>query len=107
MKVDTIKLITTKIITVLLLVGAYFALVDNQFQLSDLVVGAIISWVTLALNSEYSDQASTRNARQQQTAFDAGVSTPMPTVTTSAGPPASVTVTPNSAPVPPAEVGRG
>lgn len=94
MKVDTIKLISTKIITILLLVGAYFALVDNAFELSDLIVGAIISWVTLALNSEYSDQASTRNARQQQTAFDAGVQTPTPTVTATAGDPPTVTVEP-------------
>lgn len=92
MKVDTLKLLTTKIITILLLVGAYFALVDNAFELSDLIVGAIISWVTLALNSEYSDQASTRTARQQQASYDAGVQTPIPTVTASAGDPPTVTV---------------
>ena len=73
MKSDTIKLLSTKIITILLLVGAFYALVLYPIQLDDLINGAIISWVTLALNSEFSDQASTRNQRQQQSAFDSGL----------------------------------
>jgi hypothetical protein len=78
MKVDTTKLLATYLVTLVLLVAGFLALVWSPFELDDLVKGAIISWVTLALNSIYADNASTRTARQQQSAYNTGVQTPTP-----------------------------
>jgi len=75
------KQATTNLLSIMVLGGAFYALVIYEFQLDDLVVGAIISWVTLVLNSHFADAAASRQSRQQQAAYDSGVKTPTPEVT--------------------------
>ena len=71
-KVDTAKLLGNYTITVLLLVGVFYTYAVAGYDLGDLINGAIISWVTLALNSHFTDQAQTRTARAQEIAYGHG-----------------------------------
>ena len=84
MKTDSLRFVFTNLTTILLMGGVFYALVLYPYQLDDLVKGAMIGWVTLALNSIYNDQAVNRAAHQQQKAFDAGLAVPVPTVSTEA-----------------------
>ena len=73
MRTDTIKLWQTFVVTVGLLAGSFWALFLAPFETSELVIGAVIGWVTLSLNSLYADAASVRTARQQEASFDRGL----------------------------------
>jgi hypothetical protein len=94
MKSDTLKLVATYLIAVLVIAFGYYSLVLYPYQLDDLVKGAIIGFMSTAIVYVFSDQAATRNARQQEKAFDQGLMA-TPTITTDAGPPPSVTVEPS------------
>jgi hypothetical protein len=106
MQSDTVKLIFTFLIAIGVIGAGFYSLVIYPFQLDDLVKGAIISFMTLAMQAVFADQIAARVGHQQQNAFDAGLTaTPnsaMPTITTSAGPPATTTITPPEPVVAPA-----
>ena len=78
MRADTVKLIFTFFIAIFVLAAGFYSLVIYPFQLDDLVKGAIISFMTLAMQSVFADQVAARTGNQQQKAFDAGVLTPYP-----------------------------
>lgn len=105
MKADTVKLLFTYLIAVMVLVGTFYALVMYKFELSTLIQGALISWATLVLNNVFNDQVAARTSNQQQKAYDSGLQTPAPngqngqTVTATGGANPSVTVEP-APPVP-------
>lgn len=82
MRADTVKLLFTYLIAVLVLVGTFYALVIYKFELSTLIQGALISWATLVLNNVFNDQVAARTGSQQQKAYDSGLATPTPTVST-------------------------
>lgn len=98
MKSDLIKLVCTYIVTFMVMLMGFYALVLYQYALPELVQGAFISFMGAALAFVYGDQAATRATRSAQSSFDAGLAaTPndqMPTVTATTGPPAEVTVEP-------------
>jgi hypothetical protein len=77
-----------------ILAATYYALVIYPYALD----ADIKLWLTglsgAASTLIFSDQVSSRTARQGQAAFDKGVSTPTPTVTATGGDPPTVTVTP-------------
>lgn len=93
MQSDRIKLVFTFLIAIGVIAAGFYSLVLYPFQLDDLVKGAIISFMTLAMQSVFADQIAARVGNQQQNAFDAGL-TATPTVTTTTGPPATTTVSP-------------
>lgn len=95
MRTDLTKLIFTNLIAIGVIAAGFYSLVIYPFVLDDLVKGAIISFMTLALQSVFSEQIASRTGAQQQHAFDSGL-TATPTVTTSAGPPQTTTVTPGT-----------
>ena len=79
---ELIKLVSTHLIAVAVLAAGFYSLVIYPFVLDDLVKGAIISFMTLALQSVFGDQLASRVGHQQQSAFDSGLTaTPTSTVT--------------------------
>jgi hypothetical protein len=96
MRSDLTRLISTHLIAVGVIAAGFYSLVIYPFVLDDLVKGAIIGFMTLAMQSVFSEQVAARTGTQQQNAFDAGLTaTPasaMPTVTATAGPTPTATV---------------
>jgi hypothetical protein len=84
------------LVVLIVLAGGFYSLVVYPFVLDDLVKGAIIGFMGLALQWEFGTAIQAATARQQQNATDSGAAAGamVPTTTVSAGPPVTVTTTP-------------
>jgi ABC-type uncharacterized transport system permease subunit len=99
-KADMVKLLFTYTITLLILLGGFYALVIYKFDLDQLVKGALIGFMGMSINFLYGEQVSTRTSHQQAAATAASVNTVPngPTTTTATGGP-TPSVTVESAPI--------
>ncbi len=89
------------IISLAILAGTYYALVIYPFVLDSDVKLWLTALAGAATTFVYGDQVASRTARNTLNASDSGAAQALstPTVTTSAGPPATVTITPADPPV--------
>lgn len=92
MTIDTIRAVMTYLIAILILVGGFYALVIYPFVLDDLVAGAIISFMTLAVKFVFDGE----QAKAISNALTKAYLMPAPgqaeqTTTVSAGPPVTIT----------------
>lgn len=74
----------------------FYGLVLYEFALSDITQGFLISVGTLAANFVFGEALASAVGRRAQASFEAGSAASTSTVTTSAGPPATVTVEPST-----------
>ena len=72
---ETAKLLLTYLTALIILLAGFGSLVLYPYELDDLVKGAIIALMTLAAQHVFADSAATRVGRQQQVAFDSGMTT--------------------------------
>jgi hypothetical protein len=94
LKVDTIKALATYSFAFLIVGVAYHGLVLYQFELPELVQGALIAWGGSAIAFVFASETSKAASAATQRAYDKGLATPTPattTTTTTEGPPATST----------------
>ena len=92
----TVKTLATYAFAFAVLFVAYHGLVLYEFELPDLVQGALIAWAGSAIAFVFGQEIAKATAAASQRAYDKGVATPtLPstTTTTSEGPPATSTTT--------------
>jgi hypothetical protein len=104
MNVDTIKALFTYIIATLIILGGgamlFFTRLDPPESGSQNLALVVAGFIGAAVQFVFNRETQTQTARQSERATAAGVAS-QPTVTSTAGPPASTTVTP-AEPEPPA-----
>lgn len=78
MQIDTIRAVFTYVMALVVVVGggAFLLAVRNDTPPNDLITGAAISVVTLAVQFVFSKEQQTATARQSERAFLAGYSLP-------------------------------
>lgn len=96
MKQETLKWIIGTAFAAFVFFSGFYGIVLYEYALDDLTKGALISLMTLAAQFVFGEALASAVGRRAQTSFDAGSAASSPTVTTSAGPPATVTVEPSA-----------
>lgn len=72
------RVLFTYSIAVLVLVGGFYALVLYPFELSELVKGAIIGMMNLAISFVFASEVAKQTSAANQKAYDKGLATPTP-----------------------------
>ena len=98
MSADTIRLTATYGIALLTLIGCFVLLIFPSQVTQDSLIPFITGVVGSILGFVFNRESTTAGQRSAERAVSLGASTsnPSPTVTTSSGPPATVTVTPQT-----------
>ena len=94
MKSDPIRYVSTLAFAMFVFGLGFYALVLYDFALPELIQGAFISFMTLAVQWVFGSDLATQVGRRASQAFQQGIES-SPTVTATAGPPATVTAEPS------------
>ena len=94
MKSDPIRYVSTLAFAMFVFGLGFYALVLYDFALPELIQGAFISFMTLAVQWVFGSDLATQVGRRASQAFQQGIES-SPTVTATSGPPATVTAEPS------------
>ena len=91
---DLVRYVATLAFALFVFGLGFYALVIYEFALPELIQGAFISFMTLAVQWVFGSDLASQVGRRSAAAFQQGVES-SPTVTATSGPPATVTAEPS------------